>query len=79
MAYGFSLGGSYALNDMWSVAAAARYVYSTREFDGQVTIASSAGLAPPLPPETRSSRRTTAAWAAYFGVNFAPNDGSTPP
>ena len=31
VAYGFSLGGSYAINKMWSVAAAARYVYSTRE------------------------------------------------
>ena len=62
MAYGFSLGGSYAINKMWSVAAAARYVYSTREFDGQATIASSVpGLDPPLTPEHSTSRRTTAA------------------
>ncbi|MGD8365874.1 MAG: outer membrane beta-barrel protein [Desulfobacterales bacterium] len=73
VAYGFSLGGSYAINKMWSVAAAARYVYSTREFDGQVTIASSAGLAPPIPLRL-DVKEDDGGLGGYFGVNFAPND-----
>jgi long-chain fatty acid transport protein len=73
VAYGFSLGGSYAINKMWSVAAAARYVYSTREFDGQVTIASSAGLAPAIPLRL-DIKEDDGGWGGYFGVNFAPND-----
>ncbi|MGD8677288.1 MAG: hypothetical protein PVG81_15905, partial [Desulfobacterales bacterium] len=73
VAYGFSLGGSYAINKMWSVAAAARYVYSTREFDGQVTIASSAGLAPPIPLRL-DVKEDDGGVGGYFGVNFAPND-----
>jgi long-chain fatty acid transport protein len=67
-AYGFSLGGSYAINKMWSVAAAARYVYSTREFDGQVTIA---GFPQTLALDVKES---DGGWGGYFGVNFAPND-----
>ncbi|MGW8187291.1 MAG: OmpP1/FadL family transporter [Desulfobacterales bacterium] len=73
VAYGFSLGGSYAINKMWSVAAAARYIYSTREFDGQVTIASSAGLAPPY-NLALDVKESDGGWGGYFGVNFAPND-----
>ncbi|MGA9263708.1 MAG: outer membrane beta-barrel protein [Desulfobacterales bacterium] len=73
VAYGFSLGGSYAINKMWSVAAAARYVYSTREFDGQATIASSAGLAPPY-TLALDVKESDGGWGGYFGVNFAPND-----
>ncbi|MGB8427094.1 MAG: hypothetical protein WCD88_15010 [Desulfobacterales bacterium] len=73
VAYGFSLGGSYAINKMWSVAAAARYVYSTREFDGQATIASSAGLAPPF-PLSLDIKESDGGIGGYFGVNFSPND-----
>lgn len=73
VAYGFSLGGSYAINKMWSVAAAARYVYSTREFDGQVTIASSAGLAPSF-PLSLDIKESDGGIGGYFGVNFSPND-----
>jgi long-chain fatty acid transport protein len=72
-AYGFSLGGSYAINKMLSVAAAARYIYSTREFDGQVTIASSANLAPPY-TLALDIKESDGGWGGYFGVNFAPND-----
>jgi long-chain fatty acid transport protein len=68
VAYGFSLGGSYAINKMWSVAAAARYVYSTREFDGQATIA---GFPQTLALDVKES---DGGWGGYFGVNFAPND-----
>ncbi|MFO7685404.1 MAG: outer membrane beta-barrel protein [Desulfobacterales bacterium] len=73
VAYGFSLGGSYAVNKMWSVAAAARYVYSTREFAGQATIASSVGLAPPYTLEL-DIKESDGGLGGYFGVNFAPND-----
>jgi long-chain fatty acid transport protein len=74
VAYGFSLGGSYAINKMWSVAAAARYAYSTREFAGQATIAST--VSPLAPPYTLDLdiKESDGGWGGYFGVNFAPND-----
>jgi hypothetical protein len=69
---------------MWSLAAAARYVYSApgnstvqppsvQPIGRPFTPVSSRSKRPPR-PEPRSRRRTTAGGPGYFGVNFAPND-----
>jgi long-chain fatty acid transport protein len=75
--FGFTLGGSYAINDMWSVAAGARYATGKREFKGKVEI--SAENPAPVPvnnPLTADLHLEQDAdgWAGILGVNFAPND-----
>ena len=46
---GFTLGGSFALNDMWSFAAGLRYATGTREFDGGATISAITTASPVSP------------------------------
>jgi long-chain fatty acid transport protein len=75
--FGFTLGGSYAINHMWSVAAGARYATGKREFKGKVKI--SAENPAPVPvndPFTADLHLEQDAdgWAGILGVNFAPND-----
>jgi long-chain fatty acid transport protein len=74
---GFTLGGSYAINDMWSVAAGARYSNGEREFKGKIKI--SAPNPAPLPvndPFTAKLHLEQDAdgWAGIIGLNFSPND-----
>jgi long-chain fatty acid transport protein len=74
---GFTLGGSYAINDMWSVAAGARYANGKREFKGKIKI--SAPNPAPLPvndPFTAKLHLEQDAdgWAGIIGLNFSPND-----
>ena len=78
--YGFTLGGSYAINDMWSLAAGVRYSTGVREFDGQATISATnpldmgAGqINAPLTPSLNLEEDADG-WAGILGVNFAPND-----
>jgi long-chain fatty acid transport protein len=74
--YGFTLGGSYELNDMWAVSAGVRYSSGTREFDGSVLISSSN----PVPtvndpiPLSLDLQQDADGWAGMLGVNFSPND-----
>jgi long-chain fatty acid transport protein len=74
---GFTLGGSYAINDMWSVAAGARYAKGKREFKGKIKI--SAPNPAPVPvndPFTAKLHLEQDAdgWAGIIGLNFSPND-----
>jgi long-chain fatty acid transport protein len=75
--FGFTLGGSYAINHMWSVAAGARYSTGKREFKGNIKF--SAENPAPVPvndPVTLDLHLDEDAdgWAGILGVNFAPND-----
>ena len=73
---GFTLGGSFALNDMWSFAAGVRYSNGTREFDGSATISAITtipGVNPPLTPSLRLEEDADG-WAGILGVNFAWED-----
>ena len=80
--YGFTLGGTFAINDMWSVAAGARFSSGVREFEGQATIsASNPAPSPPFPPGVNAPltpdlnlEEDADGWAGVFGVNFAPTD-----
>ena len=77
--YGFTLGGSFAINDVWSVAAGARFSSGVREFEGQATISSSNPVPPfndPLTPDLNLEEDADG-WAGVFGVNFAPTDTFT--
>ena len=76
--FGFTFGGSYAINDMWSIAAGVRYSTGKREFDG--TAAISAPIPTPVPglndPITAdiNLEQDADGWAGILSVNFAPND-----
>lgn len=81
--FGFTLGGSYAINDMWSIAAGLRYSTGKREFDGTVVISAPnptslagapfAGLNDPITGDINLEEDADG-WAGILGVNFAPND-----
>jgi long-chain fatty acid transport protein len=78
--YGFTFGGSYAINDAWSLAVGARYSTGTREFDGSATISASNPLDlgggqinAPLTPSL-NLEEDASGWAGILGVNFAPNE-----
>lgn len=78
--YGFTLGGSFAINEMWSVALGTRYSSGVREFDGEATISATnpldLGGGPVNAPLTPSLNLEEDAdgWAGILGVNFAPDD-----
>ena len=69
--YGYTLGASFALNEMWSFAVGARYATGTREFEGKVTL-SGAG-APDLPLKLKLHEEANG-WAGILGINFKPTD-----
>ena len=74
---GFTFGGSYAINDMWSVAAGVRYANGKREFKGKVRI--SAENPAPLPVNDPLKlkihlEQDADGWAGILGLNFSPND-----
>ena len=74
---GFTFGGSYAINDMWSVAAGVRYAKGKREFKGKVRI--SAENPAPLPVNDPLKlkihlEQDADGWAGILGLNFSPND-----
>jgi long-chain fatty acid transport protein len=73
---GFTFGGSFALNDMFSFAAGVRYSTGTREFDGQTTISAVTtipGVNEPLNPSLRLEEDASG-WAGILGANFAWKD-----
>ena len=80
--YGFTLGGSFAINDMLSFAAGVRYSNGTREFDGSATIsADNPAPSPPFPPGLNNPltpslnlKEDADGWCGILGVNFAPTD-----
>jgi long-chain fatty acid transport protein len=79
--YGFTLGASYAINEVWSLSVGTRYSSGVREFDGEAAISATnplpgpggvilnAPLAPSLNLEEDAD-----GWAGILGVNFAPDD-----
>jgi long-chain fatty acid transport protein len=74
--YGFTLGGSYAITDAWSVAAGVRYASGVREFDGYAKIRATNPLPGVNDPQKLSLHLEEDAdgWAGILGVNYAPND-----
>jgi long-chain fatty acid transport protein len=74
--YGFTFGGSYAINDMWSLAAGVRYSTGTREFDGTAVISAPGpnGVLPNPFTADINLEEDASGWAGILGVDFAPND-----
>jgi len=74
---GYSFGGAYAINDIFSVSAAIRYVDGTIEANGAVTTTPTpTGVAVGGTPVTSEVDfdQNADGWGAIFGVNIAPND-----
>jgi long-chain fatty acid transport protein len=72
-AYGFTVGGSYAINEAWSVAAGIRYAYAEREFDGSAVLGSTLGTA--VAPDQNlqlNIKEDDDGWAGLLGVNYKP-------
>ncbi len=79
--YGFTLGASYAINNVWSLAVGTRYSSGVREFDGEATISATnplpgpggVPLNAPITPSIHIEEDADG-WAGILGVNFAPDD-----
>lgn len=65
--FGYTLGGSFKINKMWSVSAGVRYATGTREFDGSATIS---GVAPDLTANLNLEQEASG-FAGILGVNFS--------
>ncbi len=70
---GFTLGGAYAINEMFSVAGGLRFVDAKQEFKGNVQL-----TALPIPGIETNYRvdleRTATGWGYFLGLNVAPVD-----
>jgi long-chain fatty acid transport protein len=74
---GYALGGAYAINDIFSVSAAIRYVDGSTEANGTVTTSPTpAGAGLGATPQTSNVDfdQDADGWGAIFGVNIAPNE-----
>jgi long-chain fatty acid transport protein len=74
---GFTLGGAFEINEMFSVALAARYLTSERKANGHVTAAAQNSLPGVNPPFTQTVDYEEEAdgWGAVLGLNIAPMEG----
>ncbi len=73
---GFTFGGSYAINDLWSVAAGVRYANGERELKGKFEISaenSLPGVNDPIKANLNIEQDADG-WAGIIGLNFSPND-----
>jgi long-chain fatty acid transport protein len=68
---GYSLGGAFSINEMFSVSLTARYIDASKEADGSVTLDSQL-----LDPLTRrvAYEQDSSGWGGIIGLNIAPND-----
>ena len=66
----FTVGGAYAINEMWSVSLGLRYLKSDREMKGNITFAIPGGAFPiDLEFEEEAD-----GFGGVIGINFAPTD-----
>ncbi|HHP7234092.1 MAG TPA: OmpP1/FadL family transporter [Desulfobacterales bacterium] len=70
-AYGFTVGGSYAINNQWAVSAGIRYAMAEREFDGSAVIGSTIPGVPDQELALNISEDDDG-WAGIFGLNYKP-------
>jgi len=71
---GFTLGGAFEINDIFSVSLGARYVDAHREFKGLSTIGASTGSAFPDQTVEIELEETGNGWGGIVGVNIAPTE-----
>jgi long-chain fatty acid transport protein len=73
--YGFTFGGAFAVNDMFSLSLGGRYIDAYREMKGSFTVADTTGIWPALlPPFAVDYEDTADGWGAIIGLNIAPTE-----
>jgi long-chain fatty acid transport protein len=72
--FGATLGRAWALNEKWSVSAAGRVVYATRELKGYAKYDGVPDKYAPKKDFTIDSEREAWGVGGIFGVNYMPND-----
>jgi len=73
---GFNLGAAYKFNEMFSLALALRYVTTTREMSGQITVSPGVtvpGVNNPLTANVKFEEEADG-WGGVIGFNISPND-----
>ena len=70
---GYTLGGAYALNDIFSFSVGLRYVDASRELDGSGAMIDLADPGNPI-PFAINAEEDGDGWGGIFGINIAPND-----
>jgi long-chain fatty acid transport protein len=82
MGLGYTFGGSFEINDMFSVSLAAMYVGTEKEAKGTVTVsAGTPAPSPPFPPGLNADRTGSVdyeedadGWGGVIGLNISPTD-----
>jgi long-chain fatty acid transport protein len=67
---GYTLGGAYEINDMFSVSVGLRYVDASKEAQGSVSFVTGG----PMPSLSIDYEEDADGWGGIFGINIAPND-----
>ena len=70
---GYTIGGAYSVNDMFSFSLGLRYIDAFTEAEGSATVLDAIPPVMPLPVRL-SFEEEGSGWGAIFGVNLAPND-----
>ena len=71
---GYTLGGAYEVNDMFSFSVGLRYVDAYKEMQGSITTINTPGPFPDPLTETVAFEQDGDGWGGIFGINLAPND-----
>jgi len=78
---GYTFGGAYKINDMFSVSLAAMYVDTKKEGNGSFTVFAANPLLPPFPPGIPPDQTANVdyeedadGWGGVIGVNISPSD-----
>ena len=68
---GYTLGGAYKINAMFSFAGGLRYIDATQNFEGQLDLTTAAAV--PHEFEVKLERSATG-WAGFLGLNVTPTE-----
>jgi long-chain fatty acid transport protein len=70
---GYTLGGAYKINSMFSVAGGLRYIDATQNFEGRLDMAMLSGAPLQEVYEVKLERSATG-WAGFLGLNVTPTE-----
>ena len=72
---GYTFGGAYEINDMFSISVGFRYVDAHREGEGSAMMTELQNGTTPVPVDVAMKfEENGKGWGGIFGVNIAPND-----
>ncbi len=71
---GYTLGGAYEINDIFSVSIGIRYVDAHTEAKGSAVLYTDGALTPAVPPVAIDYEEDGDGWGGIFGLNIAPNE-----